>query len=87
MIRLPNRPDRLGDDGPLGRATRPGGEEIPDPAAEVRAGQEHIAVQRDQDQPGQHVGEGEESRHPATSARTLTGMAVSAVVGLLRTCW
>src|SRR5712692_6409828 len=86
MVRLPDWPDCLCDEGSLRGAPRSEGKEIPDTPAEVGSAQKDIGVERDHDQSGQHVGKCKEVDHPSSRGRAPTGISSSAFVGLLSTC-
>src|SRR2546425_2899597 len=86
MVRFPDRPDGFRNQRPLGIASGPGGQKIPDTAAEVGSAQEDIAVEGDHDQSGQYVGKREEVDHRSSRGRVPTAISSSAIVGLLTTC-
>src|SRR5712691_1247067 len=86
MVGFPDRPDSFRNQRPLGIASGPGGEKIPDTAAEVGSAQKDVAVEGDHDQSGQHVGKRDEIDHPSSRGRVPTGISSAARVGLLSTC-
>jgi len=57
MVRLPHRAYRFGDELALALLAGAEREQVPRAAAEVRAAQHRVGVERDEDDPGQNVRE------------------------------
>ena len=64
VVRFPHRPDRLRDQGALVAPARAAREQVPHPAAEVRAGEQHVAVEGDDDNPSKQLSERHASLFP-----------------------